>query len=520
MDNITWLPTSEEVKRKMDDKIYLRELYGLDEMPKNMVRIIGRNPYYDLTSLPSPKLREEISNFIRYRSKQIGINMMYSDRQYFHKVCRFLQEYATAESSLRDKEPKVWIKQFRTWMFKEQIPLYCRRTKLSGEEYTSKAKEIGYFERMLKFTAVDTRPEKEKDIWELDKLDIEYRENPIKRVKTLNFTGISQEGIRREVKKGIYLNLQGEAISCVQKELTASRRLSRYLAERYPQVQSCKELNREIVEEYLTYLKTEAMETKHYHADLCRLRSVLESTGQMCDYQNLIGLFLTRDIPPTPKAAFKTYSDAELKRLNREIVKLDAQTARLMIIHQMLGTRISDTLTLMPDCLSERKGEIIIRIRQMKTKPYEKPISAELAALIRKAIAYTKERYGDVPYIFVDKKNPSRPMQYTTVQIRITNMIYKKDLRDDNGEIFGFGSHLYRHYYGMKLTEMHLDDWTIAKLLGHSSVKNVKYYRKMSNQLLADETRKARQRLSAVILDNLDGWEAEYEQIRQNDRLQ
>ena len=206
--------------------------------------------------------------------------------------------------------------------------------------------------------------------------------------------------------------------------------------------------------------------------------------------------------------------------MNREIVKLDAQTARLMIIHQMLGTRISDTLTLTPDCLSERNGEIIIRIRQMKTKPYEKPISAELAALIKKAIAYTKEKYGDTTYIFVDEKNPSRPMPYTTVQFRITDMIYKKELRDDNGEIFGFGTHIYRHYYGMKLTEMHLDDWTIAKLLGHSSVRNVKYYRKMSNQLLADETRKARQRLSAVILDNLDGWEAEYEQIRQDDRLQ
>lgn len=88
-----------------------------------------------------------------------------------------------------------------------------------------------------------------------------------------------------------------------------------------------------------------------------------------------------------------------------------------MIIHQMLGTRISDTLTLTPDCLSERNGEIIIRIRQMKTKPYEKPISAELAALIKKAIAYTKEKYGDTTYIFVDEKNPSRPMPYTTVTL-------------------------------------------------------------------------------------------------------
>ena len=34
-----------------------------------------------------------------------------------------------------------------------------------------------------------------------------------------------------------------------------------------------------------------------------------------------------------------------------------------------------------------------------------------------------------------------------------------------------------------------------------------------------DETRKARQKLSAIILNNLDGWEDEYEQIRKDGRL-
>lgn len=75
---------------------------------------------------------------------------------------------------------------------------------------------------------------------------------------------------------------------------------------------------------------------------------------------------------------------------------------------------------------------------------------------------------------------------------------------------------MFRHFYGVKLTEMHLDDWTIAKLLGHSGVKNVRYYRKMSNQILADETRRARQKLSQIILENLEGWGKEYEEIRQN----
>lgn len=72
----------------------------------------------------------------------------------------------------------------------------------------------------------------------------------------------------------------------------------------------------------------------------------------------------------------------------------------------------------------------------------------------------------------------------------------------------------------MKLTEMHLDDWTIAKLLGHSSVRSVQYYRKMSNQILADETRKIRHRQSQIILENLDGWEEEYAKIREDDRFE
>ena len=206
----------------------------------------------------------------------------------------------------------------------------------------------------------------------------------------------------------------------------------------------------------------------------------------------------------------------ELKRLNAAIVNMDEQTARLMVIHQMLGTRISDTLTLEMDCLYEKEMDTIIRIQQMKTNTYEKPVSAELADLIRKAIAYTQERFGETQYIFVNENNPNKPMQYGTIQSRIVRMIREQDIRDDNGNLFGFGSHLYRHYYGVKLTELHVDDWTIAKLLGHKGVRSVQYYRKMSNQRLADETREVRNLMSQIILANLDGWGEEYEQIRQD----
>ncbi len=76
---------------------------------------------------------------------------------------------------------------------------------------------------------------------------------------------------------------------------------------------------------------------------------------------------------------------------------------------------------------------------------------------------------------------------------------------------------MFRHYYGVKLTEMHLDDWTIAKLLGHKDVRSVRYYRRMSNQVMADETREARKRMSDIIMENLEGWGEKYKKIRQDD---
>lgn len=266
-------------------------------------------------------------------------------------------------------------------------------------------------------------------------------------------------------------------------------------------------------------MKTEDTGTKKYRAEITRLRSILNMVSDIYQYPQVKDLILNRDIPPNIRSEFKVYSDAELKRFNEFLAKVDIQTARVMTIHQMLGTRISDTLTLRTDCLMEQNGEILIRIYQMKTHYYEKPISQELAALIREAIRYTEERYGKCKYIFTNENDHTKPMTYSLIQGRITTAIYRENLRDDNGNYFTFGTHMYRHVYGVKLVEMHLDDWTIARLLGHKSLKNVKYYRKMSNQILANDTRKARNRLSQIVLECLDGWEEEYEQIRHDDSL-
>lgn len=504
----------------METKIYFRDMEGYEALTEHQKKYIGKNTAFDLEKLPTRAMQEEMDGFIQERMRKVAITTLQTDKTNYNLLCRFLAEKERGLEHFLDWKRETWFRKVKAWMFEEGIPLAHERQGIYGATYRMQSGFLRYLDQLLEFLEPeDIREEQEKDLWRLEKLDIPVRENLVKNYETLNFTKILQENIREETKKGIYLNLQAEAITSVARELTAMRRLSKFLRERYPGIQSCREIDRKVLEDYLTYLKTEETTTKHLHSELTRLRAILESIGRSLEYRNLEGLFLTRDIPPTPKAEFKTYSDGELKRLNAAITKMDEQTARAMVIHQMLGTRISDTLTLQTDCLYKKDGENLIRIRQMKTNMFVKPVSEELVLLIQKAIQYTKDKYGETTYIFVSDRNPERPMQYPALQSKIIRLIHKEDLRDDNGQIFGFGTHMYRHRYGMKLTEMHLDDWTIARLLGHSSLNNVKYYRKMSNQILADETRQARHNMSLKILECLAGWEEEYEQIRQNDRL-
>ena len=356
--------------------------------------------------------------------------------------------------------------------------LTMQRISVYGKEKTVSSRLITYVRKAYQFTeAEEERDEIEKDIWKLENLDIAYKKNPIKNVQTLNFTAIIQDDLREETKKAVYEHLHHEAIAMIIKELTAIRRLSKYLKETYPDIHSAEELNRELLEEYLTYLATEAESMNNYRMDLTRLRGTLEAIGKLYGYPHLEILFLASDLPRQVQQKLKSYSDSELIRFNAALAELDEQMERLMVIHQMLGTRISDTLTLQTDCLYRQDGHPMIQIRQMKTTTFVKP------------------------------------MQYNTVQNKVMDLIQKKDLRDDHGELFGFGTHMFRHVYGIRLTELHLDDWTIAKLLGHTSVKNVKFYRKMSLQIITDETREIRAEMSRMIRANLAGWGKEYEQI-------
>lgn len=338
-------------------RIYFKDLACYQEASEEERKKCGREPYFDLSLLPTQQLRKEWGAYTKESARIYTLGTSFQHRVYYNQICRFLNSRIVCVKSMREQSKEKWEYQFKRWLMTEGIQINRKSQSVYSKEGIARNPNISYLLRMVDFTCPNIwEDETEKDIWELEKLPIEIKNNPIKKVKTLNFTNIRQPDMRNEIKKGIYLLLQKEAIATVTKGITAGKRLTEYLHKKHPKMQSLGELDRDIFEEYLIHLKTDRTRTKSLHGEITRLRALLEAVGKTYKYPILENLIINRDIPPTARAEFRTYSDEELKRLNAEIVKMNEQIARLMILHQMLGTRISDTLTLRTDCLRGQPG--------------------------------------------------------------------------------------------------------------------------------------------------------------------
>ena len=98
-------------------------------------------------------------------------------------------------------------------------------------------------------------------------------------------------------------------------------------------------------------------------------------------------------------------------------------------------------------------------------------------------------------------------MAYTTMTYHLQKAIRDLDLRDDKGRPFTPKTHIFRHCYGKKLTELHIEDWMIARLLGHKTLQSVHHYRRIGNKVMADETRKTREKMDLILMDIIKGWD-------------
>ncbi len=468
---------------------------------------------FDLDRLPTDSLKDEMDRFIRDRGRKCSPLTMRSELTAFNWFCDFMKSYYPDATTLSELEIDELINNAKKWLAKTGKAIsWLKRDKRSGKNVTVESDLLTYIRKVYLYAnPVDKHFNYDADRWYLDGFPIPLKKNLTKRTDSISFEKIKQVEMRKEIKKVIFYEMERVAVGTVQAEITAINMLSDFLSTRFPQIQSLKEIDRDVIEEYLIYINTEGCRRKSYAKVLQHIKSLLKSAAIVLEDSFLSNLMCNEDIPPTVAPAVKVYSDSEMEQLKRVIAKLGKQEQRAIALLQLLGLRASDVLSLKQDSMKvDGSGKPFIEVLQTKTgRICTKYITEKVCLLFRKACECTNESYGRSEYVFVDDNHPNEPMQYSHLYNQLKSAINSTGLPDGpNGEL-RILMHNFRRQYATELANLGYSDEDIANALGQARTGSVHRYRKSNQAKMAKEVEPVLQAREELLKKFISKWGSE-----------
>lgn len=481
--------------------ILIKDLKCYKVAPDRIRNVCNGNLAFETDIICSSWFREEVEAFILYKTSDLSLSTVRALVFPANVMIRFL-------SGLDEKKSIALYgrsgteRKYKAYLYTNGYPITRVRKRKYRNDSIVKSEYIAIFDDFYDWLEEinDNRAEKDKDVWDVRKLGVNIRQNPINPRYRLDFSQIPIS-FRDEVKNAIYLQASIRSMQTLQGEVRAAKEFFGFIGLYYPEIGGSEEINRERYEEYLIWRKTQSGASPEVmKRELSDLKTLFSFIAMFNGNKNLAELSFVQDRVRAKDKIPTVYSKSEMQRFNEALGDQEKQMIRALFIHEMVGTRISDTLTLRIDCLSEDGSYILIK--QNKThKAYKRHISEKTKALIEKSIEYTKGLGIDTEYVFSNEDGT--PWTYSKINYHMTAMIAEKDLRMDDGSKFVFLSHQFRRSLATDMTEKGFTDRYIAHELGHSSTQTVHKYRRVRNSEIKRQTAKLRDYFNNIYQENL-----------------
>ncbi|MGE7871615.1 tyrosine-type recombinase/integrase [Bacillus paramycoides] len=366
------------------------------------------------------------------------------------------------------------------------------------------------------FTLIDTREEWEKDRWDIrllhDKYGINY--NKTMNHNYLNFTKIEQVEMRQHIKKYIKQRLLSKnrfSLASAQYYLTLLPMFLSFIFSLEPSWTNLKGLKRSHMERYIQWLheytrsnltKKNAHPERYIQHTLSHIGKFLEDI-QRYEYDiapetDTRLLLFPEDKPKLKKKSIDQIdyiTDFVLEQLFTNIDGLHKEVIPVVWVAYKTGLRISDVLGLTSNCLERINGKysIVTDIEKTYVQGHRIPIDEELAnilaVLIHKSNENSNQENNPEGFIFVRYRGSrkGKPYGQRWVQDQLNILAEQKNIVDENGKLFYFKLHQFRHTYAVKMLNGGADILTVQELLAHASPEMTMRYAK----LLDDSKRKA-----------------------------
>jgi integrase len=470
------------------------------------------NKTIDFSAFSAP-IRAEVKYMYAHKleAREIRLSTVLAYRAAINQFAEFLNIYYPEIISIANIPYDKAILQWRSFLIDKSISINDDG-KISTPNY-----EVIFNQTYSYFTNFyDSRDEYEKDVWDCRKIPgakiTETTSNYY-----LNFTDVPlafRDIVRRYIKFRLTNNSQGQCRS----DIMALRLFTKHVYIKEPLWQDLKLLTRRHIEDYLSWYREYTNKWKtQYVRGLINLRIFLDyiQRAMYIEAPELPSacLIFKEDIPRIPQKTeedIKYIPEGVLQQLEDNWKYLTpSEYIPILVLLRASGWRISDILNLRyNNCLDRTSqgwylcGDIV----KIQVLNHHVPITDEVAATVQSVIDEVKKNSTNennphhLLFVRFDGKRKGRCPEGSAIQKSINRLARKQNIIDDQGNIFHFGNHAFRHTKGVELINNGMDLLHVQKWMAHASPEMTLRYAK----ILDTTIRKSWEEATKQGLFNLD----------------
>lgn len=323
----------------------------------------------------------------------------------------------------------------------------------------------------------DAESEFTRDVWRVGMLGLDTTRPP----RTISFAEISQLWLRTAAKRHARFRLAtGKRASTIDIEARSIRYFSRFLTEQHPAVASEADLDRSLIEHYLSWLTTVGMGGYQTNTYLVTLRGFLDASRRhawLPDLPTGAALYID-EIPRRPRPLPRFVDEFVMAQLEDpdKLARLpDPTTRHLVVVIMEAGLRAFDACALpFSPVIDDSVGWPCLRYFNHKMAAEQMiPLSPGAADAIRDQQAHLQDRFDVPPPVLfpADNANPdaTRSISYGTLRDRLSRWERDIGLHDETGQPVAVTAHQFRHTLGTRMINQGVPQHIVQKMLGHAS---------------------------------------------------
>jgi integrase len=437
-----------------------------------------------------PGIREEVKFYLSQRLQEHTLRLTTVFGGYGVSLAQLTDFLAGAYPNIRsfvDIKINKAMSKWRSYLIEQGLSVN-KNGRISNSNYEILLQQVYHF--MIEF--YDDRDEFEKDVWDVRRIPgARYTQNrsdyllPFEEIPT-PFMPLAKKYMK--VRVGICS--QGQCWV----DIMSLRLFLSFIHKQYPSWKDLKGLSRQDMENYLTWLPSYTDERKGRY--LGCLRTFFDYI-QRAEYleaplKPYVTLLFKEDFPRLPEVSeedIKYIPEGVLTQLEDYLGHLTpAECIPEVILLRASGWRISDILNLCYDtCLDLTSqgwwlcGDIV----KTRVLGHRIPITDRVAAVVQAVIEETKEKStpennpDKLLFVRYDGKRIGRPPLGAYVRDALNRLAKEYNIVDDQGKLFHFGNHAFRHTKGVELINNGMNILHVQKWMAHASPRMTNVYAKI-----------------------------------------